>query len=53
MVEHRPATQAMVAALAKRIARLEAALGAAGIELPNDPPADDPAQTRVDDYVGC
>jgi len=51
MTEHKLATQAMVLALVRRIERLEAALKAAGIELPIHPPADDPAQTKVDDYL--
>jgi len=52
MTEHKIATQAMVLALVKRIERLEAALKAADIELsPVDPPADDPTQTKVDDYL--
>ncbi len=48
------ATQAMVLALANRIASLEQALKEAGIPIPTDDDDVIPdGQSRIDDYTGC
>ena len=47
-----PATQFMLAALAKRVRKLELALEAAGIEIPESTTIPE-GQSRIDDFVGC